>query len=106
MKGSRPPPCAAFSLTVTDEDQAVMFGGFTPSGESSEAHILHLPTMVSHLCRRVIIIINTEYLNFFVIYFASLSVSVLVVYLSSSIEEGNRFYACSLECHLVKSLCT
>ena len=48
MKGSRPPPCAAFSLTVTDEDQAVMFGGRTPPSSSSEAHILHLPTMVSY----------------------------------------------------------
>ena len=47
MKGSIPPPCSDFSLTVTDEDQAMMFGGDTPSGESFEAHILHLPTMVS-----------------------------------------------------------
>ena len=46
MKGSRP-PCSGFSLTVSDDDQAVMFGGDTPSGESSEAYILHLPTMVS-----------------------------------------------------------
>ena len=48
MKGSRPPPCSNFTLTVTDEDQAVMFGGYTLSGESSEAYILHLPTMVSY----------------------------------------------------------
>ena len=27
----------------------MMFGGFTQSGESSEARVLHLPTMVSHL---------------------------------------------------------
>ena len=47
MKGSRPPPCEDFSLTVTEEDQAVMFGGFTRSGRSSKAHVLHLPTMVS-----------------------------------------------------------
>jgi len=33
---------------MTGEDQAVMFGGVTPSGESSEAHVLHLPTMVRH----------------------------------------------------------
>ena len=46
MKG-RPHPHRGFSLTVTDEDQAVMFGGSTLSGESSEAHVLHLPTMVS-----------------------------------------------------------
>ena len=49
MKGSRPPPCDSFSLTVTDEDQAVMFGGGTLSDKYSEAHILHLPTMVSCL---------------------------------------------------------
>ena len=48
MKGSRPPPCSSFSLTMTDEDQAVMFGGLTSSFRSfSEARILHLPTMVS-----------------------------------------------------------
>ena len=47
MKGFRPPSCDSFSLTVTDEDQAVMYGGDTPSDHSSEAHILHLPTMVS-----------------------------------------------------------
>ena len=36
---------------MTDTDQAaVSFGGSTPSGWSSEAHILNLPTMVSHLC--------------------------------------------------------
>ena len=34
---------------MTDEDQAGTFGGYTPSGRSSEAHVLHLPTMVSHL---------------------------------------------------------
>ena len=33
---------------MTDEDQAVMFGGFTSSGKHSEARVLHLPTMVSH----------------------------------------------------------
>ena len=33
---------------MTNEDQAVMFGGVTLSGWSSEARVLHLPTMVSH----------------------------------------------------------
>ena len=34
---------------MTDEDQAVLFGGYAPSsGRSSEARVLHLPTMVSH----------------------------------------------------------
>ena len=49
MKGSRPPPCSNFSLTRTDEDRAVMFGGATLSGRTSKAWALHLPTMVSHL---------------------------------------------------------
>ena len=48
VKGSRPLPCSSFSLTKTNEDCAIMFGGSTPSGKSSEAHALHLPTMVSH----------------------------------------------------------
>ena len=49
MKGSRPPPCSSFSLTMADKDQAVMFGGGSSSlMKSSIAHILHLPTMVSH----------------------------------------------------------
>ena len=49
MNGSRPPPCDRFSLTLIDDDQAVMFGGGTPAGKSSEMHVLHLPTMVSYL---------------------------------------------------------
>ena len=50
MKGVRSPPCNIFSLTMIDEDQAVMFGGDTLSGMASDARVLHLPTMVSHLC--------------------------------------------------------
>ena len=47
MKGSRPPR-EAFSLTMTNEEQAVMFGGITPSGDlSDETHVLNLRTMVS-----------------------------------------------------------
>ena len=60
MKGSRPPPCYSFSLTMIDEDQAVMFGGFTPPGESSEAHVLHLPTMVSWNVRELVKSISRE----------------------------------------------
>jgi len=48
IKGSRPPPSSDFSLTMTEEDRAVMFGGVTQSGKPSEARVLHLPTMVSH----------------------------------------------------------
>ena len=33
---------------MTDEDQALMFGGLIPLDWSSEARVLHLPTMVSH----------------------------------------------------------
>ena len=46
--GSRPPPCSDFSLTMSDEDQTVVLGGYTSSGMSSEALVLHLPTIVSH----------------------------------------------------------
>ena len=50
MNGVRPPPCEDFSLTMSDEDQAVMFGGNISSGLTSDARVLHLPTMVSPLC--------------------------------------------------------
>ena len=47
MKGYRPPACSAFSLTLTDEGQAVMFGGVTSPGSFPKAFLLDLPTMVS-----------------------------------------------------------
>ena len=46
--GSRPPPCSDFSLTMSDEEQAVVLGGYTSLGMSSEALLLHLPTMVNY----------------------------------------------------------
>ena len=50
MKGSRPPPCSGFSLTMIDEEHAVMFGGYSPGpGYSTGVYVLHLPTMVSGL---------------------------------------------------------
>ena len=49
MKGSKPPSCLGFTLTRTDEDCAVMFGGVTSSGVTSKAWALHLSTMVSHV---------------------------------------------------------
>ena len=53
MKGSGPPPCSGFSLTMIDEEHAVMFGGFSPaSGWSDDVYVLHLPTMVSGLLLR------------------------------------------------------
>ena len=54
MKGSRPPPRSNFSLTMTDEEHAVMFGGLSPgSGYSADVYVLHLPTMVSGLLLRI-----------------------------------------------------
>ena len=55
MKGSRPPPCAYFSLTMIDEEHAVMFGGLT--GCSADVYVLHLPTMVSGLLLHIILIV-------------------------------------------------
>ena len=50
MKGSRPPPCSGFSLTMIDEEHAVMFGGLSPSSvNSADVYVLHLLTMVSGL---------------------------------------------------------
>ena len=50
VKGSRPPPCSDFSLTMIDEEHAVMFGGYSSSsGWSADVYVLHLPTMVSDL---------------------------------------------------------
>ena len=34
---------------MNDEDQAVMFGGYSPSEYSSKACVLHLPTIVSQI---------------------------------------------------------
>ena len=48
MKGDRP-PCSNFSLTMIDEDHAVMFGEVYNEESSFHAWVLHLPTMVSHL---------------------------------------------------------
>ena len=61
VKGSQPPPCSSFSLTVIDENQAVMFGGGSSvSIKSSKAYILHLPTMVSHFPAHVVNKISTK----------------------------------------------
>ena len=48
VKGSRPPPRSDFSLTMIDEEDAVMFGGYSShSRNSGDMYVLHLPTMVS-----------------------------------------------------------
>ena len=50
VKGSRPPPCAYFSLTMIDEERAVMFGGQDCNRKSlNGVYILHMSTMVSYL---------------------------------------------------------
>ena len=57
MKGSRPPP-SHFSLTMIDEEHAVMFGGYSPgSGWSADVYVLHLPTMVSGLLLHITLIV-------------------------------------------------
>ena len=61
VKGSRPPPCSAFSLTMIDEEHAVMFGGLSPgSGYSTDVYVLHLPTMVSGLLHITLIVCLLE----------------------------------------------
>ena len=50
VKGSRPPPCAYFSLIVIDEERAVMFGGEDCNLKCfNGVYILHMSTMVSYL---------------------------------------------------------
>ena len=46
VKGSRPPPCAYFSLTMIDEERAVMYGG---NDSINDVYVLHMSTMVSCL---------------------------------------------------------
>ena len=43
--GTRPPPCAAFSLTMIDNHRAALFGG-TQAGCINDAYTLDLATMV------------------------------------------------------------
>ena len=52
MKGSRPPPCAYYSLTMIDEEHAVMFDRW-----SADVYVLHLPTMVSGLLLHITLIV-------------------------------------------------
>ena len=49
VKGSRPPPCANFSLTMIDAERAVMFGGNYRMVYLNDVYILHMSTMVSYL---------------------------------------------------------
>ena len=48
VKGSRPPPCACFSLTMIDEEHAVLFGGHDCNLKYfNDVYVLHMSTMVS-----------------------------------------------------------
>ena len=48
VSGTRPPPCEDFSLTMIDEDHAVLFGGDQSGGAASgDVYILDITTMVS-----------------------------------------------------------
>ena len=50
VKGSRPPPCSGFSLTMIDEERAVMFGGWDHTFKYfNDVYVLHMSTMVSCL---------------------------------------------------------
>lgn len=44
ISGQRPPPCAAFSLTMADTCRAVLFGGRQREMRVNHAYILHLDT--------------------------------------------------------------
>ena len=55
VKGSRPPPCAYFSLTMIDEERAVMFGGCDCNWKCfNDVYFLHMSTMVSCLLLPII----------------------------------------------------
>ena len=65
MKRSRPPPRSNFSLTMIDEEHAVMFGGLSPgSGYSTAGNVLHLPTMVSGLLLRTTSVVPVSIYGF------------------------------------------
>ena len=58
VKGSRPSPCTGFSLTMIDEEHAVMFGGSSPDSDYlADVYVLHLPTMVSGLLIHITLIV-------------------------------------------------
>ena len=47
--GTRPPPCAAFSINKIDSHRVAVFGGRQREGRVSELHILDMADWVSHL---------------------------------------------------------
>jgi hypothetical protein len=47
VRGTRPPPCACFTLTSVDNHRAVLFGGFHPErGQISDIYLIDFSTMV------------------------------------------------------------
>jgi hypothetical protein len=47
VSGTIPPPCSFFSLTMINNHQAVLFGGFQGGVPSSDVYVLDLAQMVS-----------------------------------------------------------
>ena len=56
LRGTRPPPCSRFSLTMIDDHRAVLFGGQQPPGPrlNKEVYILDLTGMVCVLFDKVL----------------------------------------------------
>ena len=46
MTGTRPPPCAAFTLTKVDSHRVVLFGGRQFSERVNQLHILNMENWV------------------------------------------------------------
>ena len=47
VSGTRPPPCAAFTLTMIDNHRAVLFGGDHRGVTTNDVYIIDLTRMVS-----------------------------------------------------------
>ena len=45
--GTRPPPCAGFSLTKVVHNRAILFGGRSSTGRYNDVYIIDLQAMVS-----------------------------------------------------------
>ena len=53
LRGTGPPPCTSFSLTMIDDRRAVLFGGLQPPA-TKEVYILDLTGMVCVLFDKVL----------------------------------------------------
>ena len=47
VSGTRPPPINGFSLTMTDDNHAVLFGGYDGCQKTNDMYTLDLSRMVS-----------------------------------------------------------